>query len=69
MSFAIPLYRPASPPGAICYELRDTVVSSRQSLLLAGFGVGFSWAVACLDVQLKLCELFTYEEAREVCSG
>lgn len=59
----------ASIPGAICYELRDTVVSSRQSLLLAGFGVGFSWAVACLDVQLKLCELFTYEEAREVCSG
>lgn len=40
----------ASIPLAICDSLRDRLAAGPARLVLAGFGVGFSWAAAALEV-------------------
>lgn len=40
----------ASIPLAICAQLRDRIGAGRIKLLLAGFGVGFSWAAATVEL-------------------
>jgi len=41
----------ATIPLTICYRLSDALNRSTQSLLLAGFGAGFSWASALVETQ------------------
>lgn len=38
----------ASIPLAICHQLRDALTSGPKRLVLAGFGVGWSWAAAAV---------------------
>lgn len=40
----------ASIPLAICDRLRERLATGPARLLLAGFGVGFSWAAAAIEV-------------------
>jgi 3-oxoacyl-[acyl-carrier-protein] synthase-3 len=40
----------ASIPLAICTHLRERVAGSPARLVLAGFGVGFSWAAAAVEL-------------------
>ena len=40
----------ASIPLAICAQLKDRLSKGRMKLLLAGFGVGFSWAAAAIEL-------------------
>lgn len=49
----------ASIPFALCSELRGALTNkTEQRILLSGFGVGFSWASAILNIEpLPVCEL------------
>lgn len=40
----------ASIPLAICHRLGERLAAGPARLLLAGFGVGFSWAAAAIEV-------------------
>ncbi len=45
----------ASIPSVICDQLVDTVSKEKTKVLLAGFGVGLSWASAILDLDNIYC--------------
>jgi 3-oxoacyl-[acyl-carrier-protein] synthase-3 len=45
----------ASIPGALCDALGDELRSTRQTLLLSGYGVGLSWASAVLEIDRIPC--------------
>ncbi|MGI4795992.1 MAG: 3-oxoacyl-ACP synthase III family protein [Janthinobacterium lividum] len=48
----------ASIPLLICTDLSERITTGPVNLLLAGFGVGFSWGAALLDaVELRCAEL------------
>ncbi|MEA2325861.1 MAG: 3-oxoacyl-[acyl-carrier-protein] synthase, partial [Thermoanaerobaculia bacterium] len=45
----------ASIPLTIVAGLRERVTASKMSLILSGFGVGLSWATACVNTDRIVC--------------
>lgn len=56
---------PASIPSTICDALSDEVQNYNKKILLCGFGTGFSWASAILDLNKIFCPLPTIYETNE----
>lgn len=55
----------ASIPFALCSELHNELTreSVSKRLILSGFGTGFSWASAIVDIdKLKVCKIIEYEQ-------
>ena len=51
----------ASIPLTICYQLKEQVMNKKLTLLLAGFGVGFSWGSMICEVENVYTNLLNYD--------
>lgn len=51
----------ASIPLTICYALKDELQSKKLTLLLSGFGVGFSWGSVILKTENVYTSLIEYD--------
>jgi 3-oxoacyl-[acyl-carrier-protein] synthase-3 len=50
-----------SIPTAICFNLREKLLSDYYKICLAGFGVGLTWGSLLLDIgELPFCEIIEY---------
>jgi 3-oxoacyl-[acyl-carrier-protein] synthase-3 len=59
----------ASIPLALCSSLADILTKQHQKILMAGFGVGWSWGAMIADVgHLPLPEVVHIEEDFETLS-
>jgi 3-oxoacyl-[acyl-carrier-protein] synthase-3 len=52
----------ASVPSVICDVLREKVSTSKQTVILSGFGIGLAWASCLLDLENIYCpEIIDYK--------
>lgn len=51
----------ASIPLTICYQLKEQIMNKKLTLLLAGFGVGFSWGSMICEVENVYTNLLNYD--------
>lgn len=51
----------ASIPLTICHQLKSELAAQKQTLLLCGFGVGFSWGSLICEVENVYTKLIEYD--------
>ena len=52
-----------SIPLTMCYKMEEVLKSKKLTLLLCGFGVGFSWGSALLETENVYTKLIEYDRA------
>ncbi len=53
----------ASIPLTLCYKLEEALLTKRLTLLLSGFGVGYSWGSVILETENVYTKLIEYDRA------